>query len=137
MRPYGEFTVRRRGHSRVLFEYPREIRHVVEAERVGNFSQRHIVFFDKPYRLVDFEFRDVVHDRLVIVLFENSANMRNAVIQVVGDLPKRRILSEMLFEIGKSVLSERVIGLFGVSLFPFYFFVFLQNEHHKTVDITS
>lgn len=85
MRPDGEFTVSGRRHARLLLENTREVRHVVEAERIGYFSERMIVEFYEFQRFVYFKFCQIIHNRFVVILFENSADMRNAVIQVGGD----------------------------------------------------
>mgnify|MGYP006965219057 CR=1 FL=1 len=85
MRVYREFTVRRRGGTRVLFENSRKIRYSVETEFVGNFAERHRVLFDKFQRFVDFQFYRIVDYRFVIGSSERPAYMRNAVIQVGGD----------------------------------------------------
>lgn len=44
-----------------------------------------IVEFYEFQRFVYFKFCQIIHDRFVVILFENSADMRNAVIQVGGD----------------------------------------------------
>ena len=85
MRPNGEFTVSGRRHSRLLLENAREVRHVVEAERIRYFSERMIVEFYEFQSFVYFKFCQIIYDRFVIILFENSADMRNAVIQVGGN----------------------------------------------------
>lgn len=44
-----------------------------------------IVEFYEFQRFVYFKFCQIIHNRFVVILFENSADMRNAVIQVGGD----------------------------------------------------
>ena len=83
MRPDGEFTVSGRRHARLLFEKGNN--RAVGAERIGYFSERMIVEFYEFQRFVYFKFCQIIHNRFIVILFENSADMRNAVIQVGGD----------------------------------------------------
>ena len=87
MRPYGELAVGGGRHARLLFENTGEISDVVEIERIGNLTERHIIFLYEPHGFVDFKFRYIVDYRFVIILFEHAADVRDAVIQIVGDFP--------------------------------------------------
>ena len=80
MRPYGELTIGGRSHARLLFENSGEIGDVVEIERIGNLTEGHVVFLDEPHGFVDFKLRYIIDDRLVVILLENAADVRNAVI---------------------------------------------------------
>ena len=118
MRVYREFTVRRRGGTRVLFENSRKIRYSVETEFVGNFAERHRVLFDKFQRFVDFQFYRIVDYRFVIGSSERPAYMRNAVIQVFRNFLKRRVVFIIFFQISENFYREFVLicGFVSVGL---------------------
>jgi len=87
MRPHGELAVGGGRHARLLFENTGEIGNVVEVERIGNLTESHVVFLYEPHSFVDFKFRYIIDYRFVIILFEHAADVRNAVIQIIGDFP--------------------------------------------------